>query len=542
MPDHYITYVDKKGIENLLTSLYNYSQDKLVFIDNSFFPWLINYLRAVKDVKKISPELTDKANATYKGLDELLTQHGYNPSFGCNGTIHIPKETGSELCKSAKITTDTIDEKLKDFNKLYEHTQKRWRDIKTYLTTMREHMQSLMEYAKHLQGQTTDPIAEEIADMLNCLKPHFKWGIKGGNKDIHLVAAAFSKALTTQREAYIITEDEDIKNVAHCLYSLFACSNTGLQPLFNDYTAKVTVLKAEYEAEFTKIFDYKKIPIGKEYSIESQLTGSFQPGLTFKESKNDALDRALKRINRTKPILKMMLSAEKKKTAAAAKPAPTPEPKKPEKISGPDAIPVLAEAASLRMEAERLEESTDFPNPAFETAPQEPQPVSPEINAIAERALAEGAPQDPAKIAETLRAIAEQKLKEELAAAPPVQTAPAVKSPEPLYNTFQIVRDYARQAYEKPEETPEKQKAMSALEELAKTGSKEISDEITSLLEKDINHKLGTAITELEKIKTQIKNMVATENWEEKPEFAQLNLALIEALQKKKELQTKLGK
>lgn len=504
LPEHVIMDIKTTaGIEHITDQISNYSQDKLVFIDNSIFCWMVDYLDQTK-VKNLKPEHMNKATLQYEKIAEQLS----------TGKLYMPKEIANELRQSARLTRDKLVENIAEYQKLSDSAQRTHETIKTAMDEMKKSAEALYERALTYESQKENRAATELALFLERIKKYFKWGEKTRDKDIHLVANAFAQAIITQKEVYILSEDQDIEQTAECLYHLLACKNIGVPSLLKDHPARVSVLRAKGYDEYTISFTYEKKPIGENFAINGYLRDYYKKGSKLnkeaeKNNKEDSFDIA----KRVTILLQTMLKSM------------------PKTVSGPDAIPVLAEAESLRMEAERLEASVEFP--------EEPRPISPEINAIAAKALAEGALKDPAKTLETLRAIAEQKGKEEDAANASLTD---IVEKEPFASSLEIIRDYARQAYEKTGETPEKKTAKSALEELADAGV-DVKEDLRNIKETEIKQEINALATEIPQIKAEIKQIVDTKpEWDDDPEYNRLNQELTLKKAKKTELQSQIYK
>ena len=507
LPEHVIMDLRPEGIENILNQIQNYSQDKLVYIDNSIFCWMVDYIGKT-DVKNLKTELMEKATMQYEGLAKQLG----------TGNIYMPKEIASELKKSAELTIDELDICITQYQKLSNAAQKTHAPIKKAIDNMKKSAQTLKHHAIKLETQTENQVVTELAIFLERIKKYCKWGEKTRFGDIYLVANAFAQALTTQKEVYILSEDRDIEQTTECLYHLLTCNNLGVPPLLKDHPARVSVLRAKGYDEYTIKFTYNEKLIGNSFAIKGYLRDYYKNGSQLnKDRTKDNREDSFETAKRTTILLKTMLNRIK-----AAEPKKTPEPKK-----------IVTQLEALHSEVEHLATLT---GKALAAEKSEAEPASPEINAIAAKALKEGAIKDPAKTLETLRAIAEQKGKEETAAA----LTEIVEKEDKFSSSSEIIRDYVRKAYETPGETPEKKTAKSALEELANAGV-DVKEDLKNIRKIEIKHEINTLATEIPQLRIKIKQMVNSEKYDDN-ELDKINKKIIEKNARKTELQSKIYK
>lgn len=168
---------------------------------------------------------------------------------------------------------------------------------------------------------------------------------------------------------------------------------------------------------------------------------------------------------------------------------------------------------------------------------------------LGSKAIGNASKDIPAKVREKL-----QSLNKYLPQAPSVETQsqgviPAEKAETPaetkLQSTFSIIKEYARKAFENREETPEKDIAISALEELLEFADDvlrgTVSQELSTLQKKEISYQLDQVNAGLDALNAELKKVVSAERWYDNPEnfikYERMNAELKEKITKKRELE-----
>lgn len=522
MGDQKIYYISEQDVSDLVSDLRNkLSTECNVFLDNNTIPWLVEYLNSEQNLKKIDFSVIRKANQFYRGIDDLLAKHSAIPRLnkpGSPSNLHLIKPIATELANGTIASIKAIDPKIAAYEKLGPMPKDHLVDAGQVLHEFKEKMNALCEYTKHV-SKTPNFIADNIENLLFKIKKRFKWGGKSSDKDISLVSAAFAKAIETKNETYIISDDDDICQITECLYNLFVCEQTGLtkKQLSMLLPIKITVSKTDTN-KYTPVFTYTQAAAGRRYAIKSYLAIHCKMG-TVDGSK--AIQRSIEDtpVDTRKAAFKIIghitQQYAKKEKEEKEKLAPVHQGTFKDQSTAGQFFPIPEEA------------KTEYP-----------------VKTI-EEALAESraAPADSEQAEATTRVLVRE--------SPAEKIEP--KLPDNKFaNAIEIITDYARKAYESAAETPEKAKAMGALEELLacspdENSKKAITSEIKSLNEKEKEYKQNMfkeikAI--IETTAQKIKDVTSQQEWYANPEsisaIDRLSKELKEADEERKEIEQKI--
>ena len=488
MPE-YLEFFSESEIKSLLQRLEDDTLAKGadVFIDNSSFAWPLNHLETANSIKRIDYSYLRKTNQFYQGLNDLIVKYGRESQIGGKeGKLHIIKVIGEELKKGAGACMGVAGRYLNAYQNLTSDAKNSLvDDAETVLQELQDVMKSFYQYAGRITRQdNSSPITEKLEELLFEARKHFNWRGEVGNNDLFFVAAAFEKAILSEGEIYIVTEDQPMTAAVESLHNLLVCKQTGVSRnvLERILPLNIFVWRTDKDKEFYTKFNCHEFPPGNQYNMRTNFRDHFSRGTVLGTTAiRDAEKKLPEKANKT---LHSLLRYLPKKV----------EPKKP------------------------LEEQEE-PIPC---EPDESEPILGEFEEQISRKPAVEKFPEPEKISST--------------AAHPI-TKPAAK--KNLQDIFEIVSEYARAAYENHGQTPEKEKAMSAFEELTGFADENLKNtidaEINYLINLDLTYHLEEVNIDITDLAGQIKSLTSTEDWYSKPEnIAKLN-ELNTGLQKKQD-------